>query len=60
MSLSEELGQLGGLHERGLLSAEEFARAKARVLGSPPEVGAPALMAINALRPRGVCRPQAC
>jgi len=50
MSLSEELGRLGGLHERGVLSDEEFARAKARVLGGAPEVTAPALMAINALR----------
>lgn len=50
MSLSEELGQLGGLHERGLLSDEEFARAKARVLGGTPVVDAPALVAINALR----------
>ena len=50
MSLSEELGRVGGLYERGLLSDEEFARAKARVLGGPPEVGASALMAINAMR----------
>ncbi len=50
MSLSEELGRLGALHERGMLSDEEFARAKARVLGGAQEVGAPALLAINALR----------
>jgi phage shock protein PspC (stress-responsive transcriptional regulator) len=50
MNLSEELGQLGGLHERGVLSDEEFARAKARVLGGASEVNAPALMAINMLR----------
>ncbi len=50
MSLSEELGQLGGLHERGVLSDEEFARAKARVLGSAHEVSAPVQKAINALR----------
>ena len=50
MSLSEELGRLGTLHERGVLSDEEFARAKARVLGSAPDVNAPALVAINALR----------
>jgi phage shock protein C len=50
MNLSEELGQLGALHERGVLSDEEFARAKARVLGSAPAVDAPALAAINALR----------
>lgn len=50
MSLSEDLGRLEGLHERGALSDEEFARAKARVLGGVPEVSAPALLAINALR----------
>jgi phage shock protein C len=50
MSLSEELGRLGELHQRGMLSDEEFGRAKARVLGATPEVSAPALMAINALR----------
>lgn len=50
MKLSEELGQLGSLRERGLLTDEEFARAKARVLGGTAEVGAPALVAINALR----------
>jgi phage shock protein C len=50
MSLSEELGRLGALHERGVLSDEEFARAKARVLGGAPDVTAPALLALNALR----------
>jgi phage shock protein C len=50
MGLSEELGRLGGLHERGVLSHEEFARAKARVLDGAPEATAPALTAINALR----------
>ncbi len=50
MSLSEELIQLGALHERGVLSDEEFARAKARVLGGAPDGTAPALVAINALR----------
>jgi phage shock protein PspC (stress-responsive transcriptional regulator) len=50
MNLSEEFGRLGALHERGVLSDEEFARAKARVLGDAPHVTAPALLAINALR----------
>lgn len=50
MSLSEELGRLGVLHERGVLSEEEFARAKAHALGGAQEVTAPALVAINALR----------
>jgi hypothetical protein len=52
MSMSEELGRLAALHERGVLSDEEFARAKARVLGGTPDVSAPALQAINALRRR--------
>jgi phage shock protein PspC (stress-responsive transcriptional regulator) len=50
VSLSEELGRLGALHERGVLSDGEFARAKARVLSGAPLVAAPALLAINALR----------
>jgi phage shock protein C len=50
MSLSEELDRLGALHERGVLSGEEFARAKARVLGGAAEATAPGLRAINALR----------
>jgi phage shock protein PspC (stress-responsive transcriptional regulator) len=50
MNLSEELDRLGGLHERGVLSDEEFSRAKARVLGGALEVTAPVLLAINALR----------
>ena len=50
MGLSEELGRLGALHERGVLSDEEFARAKGRVLGGAPDVTTPALVAINALR----------
>jgi phage shock protein C len=50
MGLSEELGRLAGLHERGVLSDEEFARAKSRVLGGAPEVTAPVLVAVNALR----------
>ena len=32
MSVSDELGKLGDLHQRGVLSDEEFARAKSRVL----------------------------
>lgn len=50
MGLSEELGRLGELHERGVLSSEEFARAKARVLGAAPDATVPAAAAINALR----------
>jgi phage shock protein C len=52
MSVSDELGQLGDLHQRGVLSDEEFARAKARVLagaGAAPRA-APPLNAINELQ----------
>jgi phage shock protein C len=64
MSVSDELGKLGDLHQRGMLSDDEFARAKARVLngtnshdGSNTGYGAgaqrfaaPPVNAINALR----------
>jgi phage shock protein PspC (stress-responsive transcriptional regulator) len=32
MSISEELASLGALHQQGVLSDEEFTRAKARVI----------------------------
>lgn len=52
MSLSDELAKLQELHQRGGLTDEEFARAKARLLGgggsaAPPS---PTIEAINALR----------
>lgn len=51
MPLSEELSQLEGLHQRGVLTDEEFARAKARVLqGQPGAAEGSAAAAINALR----------
>lgn len=52
MSDSDELGKLGDLHQRGVLSDEEFARAKARVLGAKPTPArsGPALGALNQLR----------
>ncbi len=47
MSIGDELTKLGELHQRGQLSDDEFARAKARVLGGAgPEPGA----SLNALR----------
>ncbi len=53
MELSEALRQLGDLHARGVLSNDEFAQAKARVLqggaGHTPGVS-PSVQAINALR----------
>jgi hypothetical protein len=55
MSVSDELGKLGDLHQRGLLSDEEFARAKARVLeGATAAGGAPGAGAA-----RGSSGPQA-
>jgi len=52
MSISNELDKLDELHRRGALSDDEFARAKARVLGESdkPGAGAPALGAINEFR----------
>ena len=52
MSDSDELGKLGDLHQRGILSDEEFARAKERVLGGQPpgaRTSAPS-SALNQLR----------
>ena len=52
MSISNELDKLDELHRRGALSDDEFARAKARVLGGsgPTTPSAPALGAINSFR----------
>jgi phage shock protein PspC (stress-responsive transcriptional regulator) len=52
MSESDELGKLGELHQRGVLSDDEFARAKARVLSGVAGVRseARAFAAVNALR----------
>lgn len=56
MSISTELEKLGELHQRGALSDDEFARAKARVLGgggsagAEGDHGAPGMAALHALR----------
>ena len=51
MSDSDELGKLGDLHQRGILSDEEFARAKARVLsGSSATRSAPAASPLHQFR----------
>jgi phage shock protein C len=50
MSLSDELNRLQELRERGVLSDEEFARAKVRVLDGSPAVAAAPLAALNSLR----------
>ena len=57
MALSDELGKLQELHQRGGLTDAEFARAKARLLDGDALPGpahgpaaAPLLVALNALR----------
>ncbi len=53
MALSEELQKLEELRQRGVLSDEEFARAKARLLsGEPSAPGSvpPGVAAINSFR----------
>jgi phage shock protein PspC (stress-responsive transcriptional regulator) len=60
MSISEELGKLGELHQRGVLTDEEFARAKSRLIGaqggsassssSAPQSNLPFVAGFNALR----------
>ncbi len=51
MSERDELGKLADLHQRGILSDEEFARAKARVLdGMPGLRDSPPASALNQLR----------
>jgi phage shock protein C len=51
MTMSDELDRLAALHERGTLTDEEFARAKARLLGAggAPETP-PLASAINTFR----------
>ena len=51
MSDSDELGKLADLHQRGILSDEEFARAKARILnGMPSARTSPPVSALNQFR----------
>jgi phage shock protein C len=51
MALSDELGKLDELHQRGALTDEEFSCAKSRLLrGESAAADAPAVAAINALR----------
>lgn len=51
MSEVEQLGKLGELHQRGVLSDDEFARAKARVLSGAAAASAEGrvLAGVNAL-----------
>jgi len=51
MTMSDELSRLADLHQRGALTDDEFARAKARVLaGLDAGVASPAVQAVNGLR----------
>jgi phage shock protein C len=51
MTLGDELSKLGDLHERGKLSDEEFARAKAQLLGAEAtHVNEPFVSAVNSFR----------
>ena len=52
MTASDELYKLGELHRNGVLTDDEFARAKARVLSGAASAcdEAPALAAINTFR----------
>lgn len=55
MNDAEELSKLADLHARGVLSDEEFAKAKARLLGSQAAAGTsaapgPNIGAVNGLR----------
>jgi len=52
MSITDELARLEELRQRGVLSDEEFARAKAKLLDAAgtPATGVPVINAINALR----------
>jgi phage shock protein C len=53
MNDAEELSKLADLHARGVLSDEEFAKAKARLLNHTPSYGSapsPNVGAVNGLR----------
>ncbi len=51
MTMSDELSRLADLHQRGALTDDEFARAKARVLaGLDAGVPNPAVQAVSGLR----------
>jgi phage shock protein C len=54
MSLADELDRLAALHERGVLTADEFQQCKAKLIGQWPAPGRDAAMAsgspVNQLR----------
>ena len=51
MTLTDELNKLAELRERGVLTEEEFARAKARLLSAEqPRSNEPIVSAVNSFR----------
>jgi phage shock protein PspC (stress-responsive transcriptional regulator) len=50
MSIADEIAKLEELRNRGALSAEEFERAKARLIGGEAPEPGPGLAAVNNLR----------
>lgn len=51
MTFTDELNKLAELRERGVLTEEEFARAKARLLGAEqPRSNEPLVSAVNTFR----------
>lgn len=50
MDIGDELGKLSDLHQRGVLSDEEFARAKQRVIEGQPAGPRAATAAVNGFR----------
>jgi phage shock protein PspC (stress-responsive transcriptional regulator) len=50
MTMSDELSKLAELRERGTLTDEEFARAKARLLGAEEVPQASPVAAVNSFR----------
>jgi phage shock protein C len=50
MSNAAEIERLAELHRQGTLNDEEFARAKARVLGAGDAAAPPSSVAVNTLR----------
>jgi phage shock protein PspC (stress-responsive transcriptional regulator) len=49
MSLADDLNKLEQMHERGTLSADEFQRAKSKLL-TKPQLQEPALQSLNGFR----------
>ncbi len=49
MSLADDLNKLEQMHERGTLNADEFQRAKSKLLAKP-QVQEPALQSLNGFR----------